>query len=205
MWDLFVRVVCERECENSRQLKTKAVFAGSSRVGFPWSEAYALHMTGMQKVRTGWRQLVFVSVSWVRPSCEIPAKHFVLINCHICTHTIYTHIIYTHITHRCWGLLLRENPSHYPWELEIVIPTFLYTIYCDFSPTPTSPFSYPWEVDSPNTYHTLSKCSVRFWYWLEALEEAKDGRCNIELVTGSKDLDKTQFREALFGVGAWRA
>ena len=34
MWDLFVRVVCERECEDSRQLKTKAVFAGSSRVGF---------------------------------------------------------------------------------------------------------------------------------------------------------------------------
>ena len=83
--------VCERErervcvcvCENSRQLKTKAVFTGSSRVGFPRSEACALHMTRMRKVRIGWRQLVFMSVSRVRPSCEIPTKHSALLNCHI--------------------------------------------------------------------------------------------------------------------------
>ena len=54
MWDLFVRVVCERErereCEDSRQLKTKEVFAGSSQVAFLRSEAYAQHMTGMQRV-----------------------------------------------------------------------------------------------------------------------------------------------------------
>ena len=73
----------EIECEDSRQLKIKAVFVGSSRVGFPRSEAYALHMTRMRWVRTGWRQLVFVSVSRVRPSCEIPTKHFILLNCHI--------------------------------------------------------------------------------------------------------------------------
>ena len=53
MWDLFVKVVRERErecvCEDSRQLKTKIVFTGSSRVSFLQSEACALHMTGMQK------------------------------------------------------------------------------------------------------------------------------------------------------------
>ena len=75
--------VWERECEDSRQLETKAVFAGSSQVGFPRSKAYALHMTGMRRVRIGWRQLVFVSVLWVRPSCEIPTKHSILLNCHI--------------------------------------------------------------------------------------------------------------------------
>ena len=79
MWDLFVRVVCEV----SRQLKTKAVFVGSSRVSFSRSDACAQHMTGMRRARIGWRQLVFASVLQVRPSCEIPTKHSVLLNCHI--------------------------------------------------------------------------------------------------------------------------
>jgi len=63
-------------------LKTEVVFAGSSRVSFPRSDACALHMTGMWKVRTGWRQLVFASVSQVRPSRETLAKHSVLSDCH---------------------------------------------------------------------------------------------------------------------------
>ena len=52
MWDFIVKVMCERECEDSRQLKTKEVFAGSSHVAFPQSEACAQHMTGMQRVMT---------------------------------------------------------------------------------------------------------------------------------------------------------
>ena len=63
-----------------------------------------------------------------------------------CAYTIYTHII-----HRCWEVLLRENLSHKPWELEIVIPTILYINTCGFSSTLTSPFPYHWEVDNPNT------------------------------------------------------
>ena len=73
-------------------------------------------------------------------------------------HTFCTHTIYTHIIHKCKGVLQRENPSKTPWELEIVIPTILYIIACGFSLTPTSPFPYHWEVDSLNTYHTLSEC-----------------------------------------------
>ena len=88
-------------------------------------------------------------------------------------HTICTHTIYTHITHICWGVLLRENLSHKPWELEIVIPIILYIITCGFFSIPTSPFPYTWEVDSSNTYHTLSKCQVRFWCYWEALEEVR--------------------------------
>ena len=112
-------------------------------------------------------------------------------------HTFYAYIIYTHITHECWGELLRENPSQTTWELEIVIPTNLYTFVLGISSSSTSPFLYHWEVDSLNTYHTLWECQVIIWCCWEALEEAKDGRCNMELVAGSKELDKTQFREAL--------
>ena len=52
MWDFIVRVVCEREYEDSRQLKTKEVFTGSSRVAFQRSEACAQHMIGMRRVMT---------------------------------------------------------------------------------------------------------------------------------------------------------
>ena len=110
-------------------------------------------------------------------------------------HTICTHTIDTHITHRCWGVLMRKNSSHKPWELEIVISKILHTIACGFSSTPTSPFPYHWEVDSPNTYHTLSECSVSFWCCWEALEEALVDA--IRRIAGFGELDKTQFREAL--------
>ena len=49
MWDFFVRVVCVRECENSRKSEEQEVFVGSSREAFPRSEACALHMIGMRE------------------------------------------------------------------------------------------------------------------------------------------------------------
>ena len=112
-------------------------------------------------------------------------------------HTFCTYTIYIHITHKWEGEPLREKPSKNTWELEIVIPTFLYTFVCGISSSPISLFPYHWEVDSPNTYCTRSECQVIVWYCWEALEEAKDGRCNMELVAGSWKLDKTWFREAL--------
>ena len=112
-------------------------------------------------------------------------------------HTFCTYTIYTHITHKWWGELLRKNPSKNTWVLEIVIPTILYTFVCGISSSPTFPFPYHWEVDSINTYHTIWKCQVMFWCCCEALEEGKDGRCNMELVAGSGVLDKTRFREVL--------
>ena len=47
-------------------------------------------------------------------------------------HTFCTHTIYIHITHKCQGVLLRENSSLKPWELEIIIPIYLYTFACEF-------------------------------------------------------------------------
>ena len=81
---------------------------------------------------------------------------------------------------------MRENPSHKPRELEIVILTILYTITWGFSLTPTSPFPYTWEVDSPNTYHTLSECQVRFWCCWEALKEAKFWRMQSGVLRDSE-------------------
>ena len=112
-------------------------------------------------------------------------------------HTFCTYTIYTHITHKWKGEPLRENLSKNIWELEIVIPTFLYTFVYGISSSPTFPFPYHWEVDSPNTYHTHSECQVIVWCCWEALEEAKDSRCNMELVAGSGELEKTRFWEAL--------
>ena len=108
-------------------------------------------------------------------------------------HTFCTYTIYTHITHKYWGEILRENPSQTTWKLEIVIPTILYTFVLGISSSPTSPFPYHREIDIPNTYHNFWECQVRFWSCWEALEEAKDGRCNMKLIAGSEKLDKTRF------------
>ena len=47
--------VLERECVKTQAIEAKRVLAGISRLCFPQSEACALHMTGMQRVSTGWR------------------------------------------------------------------------------------------------------------------------------------------------------
>ena len=47
-------------------------------------------------------------------------------------HTFCTHTIYSYITHKWWGVLLRENPSLKPWELEIIISIYLYPYACGF-------------------------------------------------------------------------
>ena len=118
--------------------------------------------------------------------------------------SILTHTIYNPITHICWGVLLRENPSHKHWELEIVIPTILYTITCGFSSTPTSPFPYHWEVDSPNTYHTLSECQVSFGAVGKHWKKPSFGGCNRAYCGTWKARQYTVLR-SLVEVGAWRA
>ena len=54
MWDSFVRDVCERKCEDSRQSKEQEVFTGISREAYLQIKACAQHMTGLQRVRTRW-------------------------------------------------------------------------------------------------------------------------------------------------------
>ena len=166
-----------------KQIEARRVLVGILRLSFSRSEACALHMTGMRKVSTGWRQLCLTSISWVRPSRKTPVRHFVL--------PIYPHypqMLSSASERKPWPNTLRVRDYHTHISLHICLW---------ISSTSTSPFPYHWEVDNPNTYHTLSECQVRFWCSWEALEEAKDGRCNMELVMGFGELDKTRFWETL--------
>ena len=44
--------VLERECVKTQAIEDKRVFEGISRLNIPRNDAYALHMTGIQRVRT---------------------------------------------------------------------------------------------------------------------------------------------------------
>ena len=101
-------------------------------------------------------------------------------------HTFCTYTIYIHITHKWEGEPLKENLSKNTWELEIVIPTFLYIFVCGISSSLTSPLSYHWEVDSPNTYHTRSKCQVIVWcFRLISHETLIPNNCSVLMRKGS--------------------
>ena len=108
-----------------------------------------------------WWWLVFASVLWVRPSREIPTKHFVFPICHIwytlSLPTLFIPTLSTYVKELRVKDCYTHNPLHNPlW----------------FSSTPTSRFPNPWEVDSPNTYYIHFECKVRFCCCCEVLEEA---------------------------------
>ena len=113
----------------------------------------------------------------------------------------FTHTIYTLISHKC----MRDYSERkiLDWFSTTHTPIFLRESYSFLVRNHCSLFSIPLHYHTlrgdlyPNTIHTFSKCSECFWSCWEALEEAKDGRCNMELVVGSRELDKTRFREAL--------
>ena len=120
-------------------------------------------------------------------------------------HIFWTHTIYTLITHKCKGELLRENPSKNTWELEIVIPTILYTFVCGISSSPTSTFPYHWEVDSTNTYDTLWKCSVRFLVLLGSIGGSQGWQIQHGVCCGIRSARQDMVPRILVGVGSWRA
>ena len=152
--------VWERVWRLKLLLKTKWISWEDSREDIPRSKPHAEHMTGMRKVMTAG---VFASNSWVRPSREISAKYSVLLFCHLCSTmsslTLYIPLLRTYCKEffskrKPWHTHLRVRDCHTHNHLHN--PLW-------FSFTLTSPYLYLWEVDSPNTYHTQSKCEVRFW------------------------------------------
>ena len=174
MWVLFVRVVCERESVwRLKAFEDWSCFRRylMSKLPTKWCmcPAHDWNAKSQDRMEIASFRKCFAGKAFARDTHKIIC--FARLSFQI--HSILIHTIYTHVTHRCWGVLLKENPSHKPWELEIVIPTILYTITCGFSSTPTSSFPYHREVNSPNTYHTFSECQVRFWCCWEALEEAR--------------------------------
>ena len=148
----------ERVCEDSSNWSKKG-FRGYLATKHPAKRCMCPAHDWNVKSQYRRRQLCLVSISQVRPSRETfcSARLYYLI------HTFCTYTIYTHIAHKWEGESLRENSSKNTWELEIVIPIFLYTFVCVISSSPNSPFPYHWEVDSLNTYHTRSKCQVLVW------------------------------------------
>ena len=55
--------VLERESVKTQASEARRLLVGVSRLSFPQSEACVLHMIGMRRVSTGWRQLCLVSTS----------------------------------------------------------------------------------------------------------------------------------------------
>ena len=60
-------------------------------------------------------------------------------------------------------------------------------IIMGFSLTSTSPFPYHLKVDSPNTYHIILECQVRFWCYWEALEEARLWQMQLGVLQDSEN------------------
>ena len=129
---------------------------------------------------------------------------FCFANLYYLIHTFCTHTIYTHITHNCWGVLLIENPSLKSWELEIIIPIYLYT--------------YAWGFPQllPLHFHTIKRLiaqtlttpfqSVKWWFGVTGKHWKKPrfGGCNQVDCEVWRSRQDTVPR-SLVRVGAWRA
>ena len=78
------------------------------------------------------------------------------------THFLYPHYIYPH-----YSQMLRNASERKPYPNTLKVRDYHTHISLHIclwiSSTPTSPFPHHWEVDSSNTYHSLSECQMRFW------------------------------------------
>ena len=110
--------------------------------------------------------------------------------------SLYQHYIYPHYPHIVNGAFQRENPSIHTWELEIVIPTIIYTFPCDF------PLLLPLHIQilerliaqtltTPNLSVKWDFCAVGK-HWKEPII----GRCNRTKLQDPRKLKKTRFWEA---------
>ena len=151
-----------------------------------------------------WWQLVFTSVSRVRPSCEISAKHFILPICHIwytlSLTTLYIPTLPTNVE-ECFQ---RENPSHNPWEWEIVIPTILYTIHCGFPQLLPLHFHIIERLIAQTLTTPILSVKWGFGaagkYW----KKLSFGRCN-QVYCGIRRARQDTVLRSLVGVGVWWA
>ena len=153
---IYCKGVWLRECEVSSNW-SKEGFRGYLATKHPAKRCKCPAHDWNAKSQYRWRQLsreYLAGKAFPRDTRET----FYFARLYYLIHTFCTYTIYTHITHKWWGELLRESPSKNTWELEIVIPTILYTFICGISLSLTFPFSYHWEVDRTNTYHTLWEC-----------------------------------------------
>ena len=192
MWDFIVWVVCKRECEHLSTYRRQSGFHEKIR------EKISCEVSHVQSTRLEceelW-QLVFGSNSLVRPSSKIPRNIMFCyfgISAPLCLHP---HYIYYHYPHIVRSAFQRKNSSHNPWELEIIIPTILYTIHCDFpqllslhmqilerliAQTLTTPIlSVKWGFDATGKYWKKP-----FVWWMQ-----------LSWIAWSRELEKTRLHQ----------
>ena len=137
--------VLEREC-----VKTQANWSQKSSCGYlmtklpaKWSmcPAYDWNVNSQYRMETAVSHEYLASKAFPQDTCET----FYSASLYYLIHTFCTHTIYTHITHKCWEVLLRENLSQTPWELEIIIPIYLYT------------YAYGFPQLLPLHFHTIKR------------------------------------------------
>ena len=180
--------VIERESVKTQAIEDLRFLVSCLLLSILWSDVCALHMTRMRRVSTNGDTRETFCFSRL---------------CYL-IHTFYTHTIYTHITHKCEGVLLRENPNQTPWELEIVIPTYLYT------------FAYGFPHLLPLHFHTIERLiaqtltmpfqSVKWGFGAVGKHWKKPGfgGCN-RAYCGIRKARQDMVPRSLVGVGAWRA
>ena len=139
------------------------------------------------KMKRHARLEVFANVSWVRPTRKGLRNSLFGKKWSFALPSLYPQI--------ARSAFQREYPKRYTWELVIFIPTMIYTFPSGFSSTPTFPSLHPWEVASPNTYHTHFECKVRIWCYWEALEGAIHWWIQSGWIAGSEKVEKTRLRE----------
>ena len=153
MWDFFVRVVCERECEDLRQDPRNILF------------------------------------------CQFIISE---------TPYLYPHYIYPHYPHMLRSAFQRENPSHKLWELEIIIPTILYTILCGFPQLLPLHFHILERLIAPTLTTPILSVKWGFGASEKHWKMPSFGGCNRAYCRIRKVRQDTVLR-SLVGVGAWRA
>ena len=105
---LCIGCVCER-VKTQDKLKIKGDFMSSSREDFLRSEAMCSAHDWNAKSHDRWWQLVFASISRVRPSHKNTRKTFCFAILSYLIHQVSIHTIYTHITHILRGVFFKEK------------------------------------------------------------------------------------------------
>ena len=150
-------------------------------------------------------QMVFASNSQVRHSCEIPSKHSILLFCHMCS-IMSSPPLFIPSLPTYWKECFSKRKT---WKLPLRVRDFYTYNHLHnplwFSPTPASPYPYPWEIDRPNIYHTQSECKVRFWCNWEALEEAYHLADAIRLNCMIRRAREEKVSSIQLVAGAWKA
>ena len=111
-------------------------------------------------------------------------------------HTFCAYTIYTYFTHGCWGVLLRENPGHNPWELEIVLPIIIYTnclwIFLNSYLSISIPLRGWYFKHLPHPFRVFSEVLGL----LGSIGRSQALANAIGRIAGSRELDKTRFQKA---------